>query len=488
MITISIPCNLSVLEILLPFVKNTMQYYGANEKESQEMMLAVEEAAAGTIERFSGFDAGGFIEISCAFSDNGIEITLQDKGMPIDLKKLPDYDTEHPEESIFGLRLYLMRKLSDRFEFKNKGSGGWETILFKKLSSPVNPNDFSLQNEEKHDDTSKSHPSFTVRQLEPEEAYQIVQLSYRTYRYTYSKDDFYYPDAVENYIQSGKMTSIGAFNHNEELVGHVGALTEKDDPGVIEFGVVMIDPRYRQSLCLLKLLRAARKYADKNKENLYIFKFVTAHTQSQKIGELFKVTPTALQLAYHDQAAFSSMNVAARERESLLISCVSFKEKIQTEIFPPPEHSEIILKILSAAGYDIEEKQPSSIPQLIQETEMTSSCNDLYKVVFIRVQRKGRNFYANIKKERFDLAARGIQSFYLYLPLWDAAFADTAEGLADQGFFFSGIYPHSQSRWYAAYTYVTPKIIEYDKIMLDSTSAIELRDYVKKCNDMVIPY
>ena len=486
MITVNIPCNLSSLEILLPFIKNAMQYYGASEKESQEMMLAAEEAAAATIERFSGFDAGGLIEISCAAHNGGVRTTISDKGMPIDLKKLPDYDSEHPEESIFGLRLYLMKKLSDEFEFKNKGSGGWETILFKKLENPLNPHDFTLKNDIP-DSERTTAGSFTVRQLVPDEAYQIVQLSYRTYRYTYSKGDFYYPDTVENYIQSGQMTSIGAFNSGGELVGHIGALTEKDDPGVVELGVVMIDPRYRQSLCLLKLIRAAHKYAMQHKESLYIFKFVTAHTQSQKIGELFKVTPTALQLSYHEQAAFSAMNVAVRERESLLISCLSIKGKRQTEIAPPPEHREIILKILKSAEYEITGKtsRPQNQPE---ETAMLSSRNDLYKAAFIRVRRKGKNFHMDVKKERFKLAATGRQSFYLYLPLWENEFADAAKGLAEQGFFFSGIYPHSQTKWYTAYTYIAPKIIEYDKIMLDSQFAVELREYIKNCNTAVIPY
>lgn len=486
MITINIPCNLSSLEILLPFIKSTAQYYGANEKESQEMMLAVEEAAAGTIERFAGFDTGGLIEISCTMQNGGVKTTVSDKGMPIDLKKLPDYDADSPEESIFGLRLYLMKTLSDEFEFRNKGTEGWETVLFKKLENPVNPNDFTLKNEE-----SDSHPdqmeSLKVRMLGPEDAYQIVQLSYRTYRYTYSKGDFYYPDTVEDYIQSGKMTSIGAFNGSGELIGHIGALTEKEDPGVVELGVVMIDPRYRQSLCLLKLVRAAHKYALQHKEHLFIFKFVTAHTQSQKIGELFKVTPTALQLSYHEQAAFSSMNVTARERESLLISCLGIKGERRAEIAPPPEHRDMIFKILRSAAYEIIVKSPSSQPPA-GRTELSSSSNYLFKAAFIRATKRGADFHMDIKKERFRLAATGIQSFYLYLPLWESEFADTAEGLAEQGFFFSGIYPHNPSRWYAAYTYVAPKIIEYDKIMLDSEFAVELREYIKNCNESVIPY
>jgi hypothetical protein len=250
----------------------------------------------------------------------------------------------------------------------------------------------------------------------------------------------------------------------------------------------MVKPDYRDSTCLFRLLRIAREKAENNPGHLNIFRFVTAHTRSQKIGNLFKTAPCAIQLSYHDRADFKSMDTTPGNRESLLISCVNFQdEKFHTQIFPPPEHRKQIRQLLDDAGFEINEMSPVA-KENRGKTKYRINRNNFYCVASIKVIHPGSDFAEILKKERFELAVEGFQSIYLYLPMWKPECAGLGTTAREGGFFFSGIYPHNPSMWYVMYTFLVNRVIDYSEIALAGNAALRLREYVAGQNSLAIPF
>ena len=56
---------------------------------------------------------------------------------------------------------------------------------------------------------------------------------YRVYGYSYSNEDFYYPERLAHDLETGVQVGVVAVADNGEIVGHVGVMRPNWAPGRI---------------------------------------------------------------------------------------------------------------------------------------------------------------------------------------------------------------------------------------------------------------
>ena len=151
--------NLQVIPIIRNFIVETAKFYGAASRESADLENAIEEAAEHIITNYPQ-DSDGFFAISCETEPEKrlLRIILGNKGLPIDAKNIPEYVIENPEDSIDGLKFFLIKKFTDNFYFVNCGADGWQTVLEKQLLN-FNDNDNPAAFADKSPDADENQSS-----------------------------------------------------------------------------------------------------------------------------------------------------------------------------------------------------------------------------------------------------------------------------------------------------------------------------------------
>ena len=89
------------------------------------------------------------------------------------------------------------------------------------------------------------NPEYTVRLLRPGDGPRVAQLMYRVYGYSYSNENFYYPDRLDNDLETGRHVGVVAVTDTREIVGHAGI--ERPDLGPLaELGQLAVAPAHRR--------------------------------------------------------------------------------------------------------------------------------------------------------------------------------------------------------------------------------------------------
>ena len=119
---IILPAELENLKSMIKFIREGAERQGFDEKESNQIQTASEEALVNII-NYAYPDKEGNIEINYDASDSKRSvIEIIDRGIPFDPLTLPKPDVNAPIEDrkIGGLGIYMMRKLMDKVNYKRE--------------------------------------------------------------------------------------------------------------------------------------------------------------------------------------------------------------------------------------------------------------------------------------------------------------------------------------------------------------------------------
>ncbi len=176
------------LPLLVSFVTEVAKGLGATPKEVSELAIASEEAGLHIIERYPGNETDEQFNVVCENTEDSLRVIFSNMGLPVNPQALPQYEVANPEETLDGLGLFLIEKLVDHVEFVNQGREGWKTLLVKKIQHLTAKSTLPSPTS---DDVSPSKEKLRVLQADDSHVAGIVELAYRTYGYTYSKELFY---------------------------------------------------------------------------------------------------------------------------------------------------------------------------------------------------------------------------------------------------------------------------------------------------------
>ncbi len=125
------PARFEYLDEIRDYVGQQARAARFSDKDVYSIQLATDEAASNIIEHaYAGVSDANF-ELSCAFENNRLVITLVDHGKSLDLSKVeqPDVKADLSQRKIGGLGIFLMRKLMDEVRYEVTGAGNVLTLI-----------------------------------------------------------------------------------------------------------------------------------------------------------------------------------------------------------------------------------------------------------------------------------------------------------------------------------------------------------------------
>ena len=247
---LNLPADARLLRLVQDYVRGLAELAGLPEEEAQSLALGVGEACQHRLEcAFDADDAGSYTLVG-ELTPAALHLSLCDQGLPTDEgpggrpRRRP---TPRPLGGLpIGHGLDLLNHCADEVRWLNHGLEGNELRLTKylagvcRLEAPP-ARAANHQNEA----CVLAAPDYTIRLLRPGDGPRVAQLMYRVYGYSYSNEDFYYPDRLDHDLETGRHVGVVAVAGDGEIVGHAGI--ERPDLGPLaELGQLAVAPAHRQ--------------------------------------------------------------------------------------------------------------------------------------------------------------------------------------------------------------------------------------------------
>jgi len=119
------------LEKIIDFVLSCARDWGLGEEKISDIHLAVDEACTNIIEYAYPPGRQGDIEVVCRLGGKEFTILLRDWGRPFNPLRAPapDLELDLNERPVGGLGIFLMKKFSDRIDYRReKGANRLEIV------------------------------------------------------------------------------------------------------------------------------------------------------------------------------------------------------------------------------------------------------------------------------------------------------------------------------------------------------------------------
>jgi hypothetical protein len=464
------------LDIIKSFIVETAKYYGANKKECFELALATEESAIFIIDNYPP-NRKDIFKISAEFKNNIFKVIFNNMGVPVDEEGLQEleYDIKNPNDTIDGLKFFLIEKLTNKFYFENKGNAGWQTILEKKLLEPLYEKDEEIN-------SFVTKEKLDISLATPQDTYDITKLAYYTYSYSYAKTFFYYPEVLKNLLRNKDIISHIVKNTKGEVVAHIALVKSPDSPYLAESAAMMVLPEYRKTTALLRLSKT--QYKDLQNKTFgfkaYYTNLVTSHNLSQRLVIHFDLSAFALKLSVHEQSEIINIDTGEPQRETHLYSFSLVDKDINAVyIFLPSIHNDIVEKLFKSAFFPVNIFN-ETLKKIEENSEINLNKLEDYLTAEIKVEKYGNDLYKILKSEINDLFAEGYKTVFLKIPSYSALPENFEDNINKLGFFFSGMIAETLDKWHILYTLINNQKFYFENIKLYADISKELCEYIEK--------
>ena len=468
--------DIQAIGIIRSFVAETGRFFGANDIEVQQLELAAEEAAAFIINALLP-DKDEDFKIECKPIEQGLSFYFENRGLPVDEENLPVYDSKNPTDSMAGLPFFLIESLTDAVQFQNRGNNGW-VLLFEKRFKAFT----SLKIKEEISQEVLKHcgkEKLTVSIAKAEDAYELIQLTYFTYRYSYVKEIFYYRKELEQAIATEKIIAFIGKNSENDVVINSAFFRSAYCDAIAEAGMLMSRPEYRLNRALLRLTRMQLQYIKEGNSGLRVLysKLVTAHTKSQRLLMAYQFVPTALKLSVHDQAEFVGLDTHEVGRESLLYALTAPNGFEPAVLHVPEVHREITARLLSPIEV-ITLSSEAGMPQK-EKSILSKERFEEDRYATLTLEEMGKDWLTQVRKHLHAFDNDGIITVHVHIPAEAPLPADLDEKLFDLELFYSGVIIKTMQRWELVYTLLQGQHFDFDRVDLAEENAIALREYMR---------
>ena len=127
--------NLASLAEMREFVEECARILGANENQTSDILLAVNEAVTNSI--LHGYGGSGPIGIEVQRENGQLWVRIIDQAPPFDPTRhtTPDINRPLDDCGLGGMGIHMMRELMDDMLYRTSAEGGNELTLIKHLSA-----------------------------------------------------------------------------------------------------------------------------------------------------------------------------------------------------------------------------------------------------------------------------------------------------------------------------------------------------------------
>lgn len=473
---LTIPAKVEYLTFALDYVSDLTKHIGLPGIDAERLRLTTEEACLNVIEHAFDPEEEGSFDIVLKRRPNRVVVSIEDKGLPIDFRQV-----ESGGKS--GLGITLMRAFTDEMKLINLGNEGKRVELVKNLPHK-HIDDFLTDSDkaalDKADKTRLEQIDVEFRFMKADEAYLMARCVYRSYGYSYVGDFIYFPEKVEEYINSGVLRSVVAVDKSGEIVGHLGVNFETPESKVGETGQAVVDPRYRGH----KLFEKMKNFAveESRKAGLYgmYSESVTIHPYTQRGNMSLGAHETGFLIAFVPTTIyFKKIQEGDQvQRQSTVLFYLKINDEPERTVYLPEKHKDILLEIYERNNLRRTAAAAETLPALVETTEMNVIVKHEIIAGFLRVNKYGKDFEAQLRFRLRELCEKKMEVVYIDLPLGDPHTAQVNDLLESMGFFLSGIIPELMDGDILRYQYLNNISIDPDKIIVASDFGKKLLKYI----------
>ena len=456
------------LGAIVDVVSDLAEANGINKKDADHLDKVLIEIFHNIVKYGFENNSSKPIEISILKRLNSFVISLKDKGLPFDYENL-----EQGEDKRF--KSYLSKGYADEVNFYCLGTLGNETEILKKLPTRDirEEMDISEHHEYLKQEPAKTDEEILIQSFKHDKVHELVRLIYKCYGYTYANEFMYYPEEIEVRLHTNIMSSCGAYNSNDELVGHLALIYSKPGAKVGESGEAVVDPRYRGHHIFPRMKTFMTEHAAANGVIGVYGEAVTVHPYSQKGSLELGSTETGFLLGYSPgTVSFQSISEDEKpRRQSIALMFTPILDSKHRTIYVPETYKDIIETIYSNIGYDrefiVENKETVFTKK--KPGHVSVSIRTDHNQGIITVSEFGNNTLNEIRFHLNQLRLQRVDCIYVDLPLNKAGSGFKASKLRDLGFFFG---------------YVIPEYSDSDVLRLQYLNNVEIsKDDIKTASD-----
>jgi len=481
--------SLNAIPIIKHFVEQTSIYFGANNRESEDLKLA-SKAAAEYIVEFNDENQGKEFEIHAELDDAIFRVSMSYQGIPIDESDFEEVE-QAAELSLNQMRFYHIKKLTDRYYFENLGTKGWMNIIERKLSVPNTHHNMDDTQEKSLLSTKVdcSREELIIASAQPDDAYDITKLAYYTYHYSYAKTQFYYPTKLREAIENDDIICFVAKNTEANVVINSSYFRSPNCREIVEAGALMSHPAYRRNRGLIFLIKKQISFCTDEKSGVRIIEanLVTAHTGSQRVTKGADFYPMALKISAHDRVDFVAMHDIDVQRESLLYQVWTPFGLDQFTLYAPTKHWDILSKLFQRAQLKIDLKENEYLP-----TEQSSNIEVLkdkkFSLATLILHHAGIHWRKELSETIRQLDAEHYMTYHLKIPAWNALPNEIEQSLSEDRFFFAGVTAHATKEWMLLYVRLDNQLFDFSRVHTADDYSTLLRDYIESCYNQIGDY
>ena len=469
--------KLDLLPGAISLIREIALRLGLGEDESRRMELVVEEACVNVIEHAFEGEIGNF-DIEVTRRPGQIVVAVEDRGLPFDYRRY-----ESGKESSLGI--LLMKAFADEVHFLNLGRRGKRVELVKNLPD-MNREDFLQEMAGQAAAAPAGEEDIAIRLMRPDEAVSLARCAYRCYGYTYSTDNFYFPERVRELLESHLMISTVAVTSAGEIVGHLSVTREGPGAPVGEAGQAIVDPRYRGGGLFKKLKLYLIDCAQKAGMLGYYGEAVTAHPYSQRVVlSTGDTSETGILLGFTPGSMYFKdiQEKENQKRYPVVLHYLRLNEEPAREIFLPPHHAGILQRIYEKSKLR-RKVVPANIPELPERSQVNVKIQTEASRAFLQVVEYGQDLEDLVRFRLRELCSRRVDCIFLDLPLSHPAVQRFCVSMEMLGFFFGGVLPELYNGDLLRLQYVNNAEIELENVQLVFDFSKELFQYVLKASGL----
>ncbi|WP_457643297.1 GNAT family N-acetyltransferase [Persephonella sp.] len=474
-IFLKLPSREEIIQPVVDFIYSLSVQRGFSEKEASELATAVDELITDIVLFAFGEEEGEF-SVNIRESPSAVEIIIHELGEPFDPNR-HTYSVEKAvkEGNFDGAGFKVIKELVDDFVYIYRGKAGKEFRIKKEIK---HPHITELFTQEELTLEPEKAVSYQISPVTEEDAEDIARLIYRSYGYSYPKEDMYYPDRIVRILKEGKKFGVIVRIDRGEAVGYFAVIMSTDS-NIGEVGEVVVSPKHRGKGIMKMMMKALIDMA-KARGLLGLFgEAVTVHTISQKVNAKYGFKSTALVLGFFPYIEYKGFE-HKQQRISVVIDFLPLKERAQVNVFLPRRYAGILKEIYSSLGIEAVNIPVREKMKPTGKTELNLIMNYRFKNAVLVVEEYGEDFSSRIKNSLQALEKKKIKGVYVDLPL-DRPFTKKAvEILREEGFVFSGLMPlfHSERDFLRMQKVYEP--LDFDYINVFSNTAKKIKRLIKR--------
>ena len=420
---------------------------GLSRDDAARMALATDEILTDIL--LHGYKKeSGYIEIWFQYTFSEIEIAIQEKGEPFDPEKyIYDPNRALNEHNFVGAALLTVQKMTDQFLFLNRGKDGKEFRLVKQFRS-THIKDL-LPKHLNPEDLNEPEPNceYLITPATSEDAEDIAKLIYRSYSYTYTKEDLYFPKRIETAIKHEYKFGTIVRTESGGPAGYF-AVIKSTDSLIGEVGEAVVSPNHRSRGLMTKMMNELIKMS-KQRGLMGLFGMAsTFHIISQKVNEKYGFKSTALIISKSPRKLYKGMATEASQVVSVVMDFLPLTKLWRKPVILPDAYEEILSELyaqFSGQNRTITSGKATAVEH--DQTDLALTINYETHNVLITVKQYGKTFQTSYMRLFRSIEELNINAIYIDLPLNSPRINAAIEWLRGQGFIFSGLMPlfHQES-------------------------------------------